>query len=55
MEETIEPGIYRDPANDELWERTLNGKWRWLNGGRFTFVPDGLTRVGDSFDQLGTN
>ncbi|QPK40201.1 hypothetical protein SEA_JINKIES_70 [Arthrobacter phage Jinkies] len=46
-----EPGLYRDPPNGDLWEKSALGTWRWINGNNWRFIPEGLVRVGDAYDQ----
>lgn len=45
-----EQGLYRDPGNGDMWELNSHG-WRWVNGNSWFFVPDGLLRIGDTFEQ----
>ena len=39
-------GVYKDPDSGDLWERSESGKWRWLNGLVWSFVPRTLEYVG---------
>lgn len=46
MSDDREPGYYRDPSNGDLWHLSETG-WSWVNGNRWTHLPEGLVRVAD--------
>ncbi len=50
------PGYYTDPSNGDLWHLSEEHKWSWVNGNRFSFIPEGLVwvREGNPFHPAAT-